>query len=70
MPKDTVSEVLTPEARVEMEMDQHYQYTLNEFAGLVERYGADKVLTDMQETAFWHLFKWFAEAFLQDADKS
>jgi len=44
-------------ARVAQEREQHYYFTLNDFEELVRQYGADKVLADMGEEAYWMLSK-------------
>jgi hypothetical protein len=36
------------------------------FAEAVKKFGVDKVLSSMDETTFWFLYKWFKETFEHD----
>ena len=45
------------------EKDAALHFTLTDFAQMVEAYGANEVLSNMDELTFWQLYRWFKETF-------
>jgi len=49
--------------RTASEQDAALHFTLTDFAQMVEAYGANEVLSNMDELTFWQLYRWFKENF-------
>lgn len=54
------------EKQADNEHEAALHFSLIDFAQMIEAYGANKVLSSMDETTFWHLYKWFKETFEYD----
>lgn len=52
--------------QVEEEHDAALHFTLIDFAQMVQSYGANEVLSNMDEETFWHLYKWFGDTYGMD----